>query len=160
MEFDDELDIGGDIFTDYNEDIKISQIHEDERLWHYGRFFSLYFGLGLTSFDGNRGLLYRSSDRPSYGFGLYYFKDFQSSYGMGLQYSDHHFFIDRPVRAYLADPLGYVDVSMLRMYVAHKYYIDTFNLTTALTYSNPYFVAKNRILVSYQQISGSKCLSR
>ena len=109
-DMDDDLDIGGDIFTDFNEELEMTQIQEDERFWRYGRFFSLYLGLGLTSFDGNRGLLYREAP-PGYSFGFYYFRDFQSAFGMGLQYTQHHFSIDRPVFAYASNPLGFVEVT-------------------------------------------------
>lgn len=141
LEVDDDLNIGNDIFSDFNDDIQISQIHEDERLWHYGRYFSLLLGTGLTSFDGNRGLLYKH-DPPGYGLGFYYFGSFQSSFGLGFQYSKHHFFIDQPVSSYAVNTLGFVDVSILRTYFGYRHYIDTTNLSTALTYSNPYFVGR------------------
>ena len=141
LEIDDDLSVDNDIFTDFNDDLRTSQIHEDERLWHYGRYFSFHLGTSLTSFDGNRGLLYKN-DPPGYGLGFYYFSDFQSSFGLGFQYTKHHFFINQPVFAYAVDPLGFVDVSILRVYFSHRYYIDTTNLSTALTYSNPYFVGR------------------
>ena len=138
---DDDLNIGGDIFTDFSEELEDVQIQEDERFWRYGRFFSLYWGLGITSFGGNRGLLYKH-DPPGFGFGIYYFKNFQSAYGLGIQYTQHHFLIESPVSAYAKDPLGYVEVEMLRSYFGYKYYIDTTNLSTAVTYSHPYFIGR------------------
>ncbi len=138
---DDDLNIGGDIFTDFSEDIEDAQIQEDERFWRYGRFFSIYWGLGITSFDGNRELLYKHNP-PGFGFGIYYFKNFQSAYGIGIQYTEHYFLIESPVFAYLVDPLGYVEVDMLRSYFAYKYYIDTTDLSTAITYSHPYFIGR------------------
>lgn len=38
---DDDLNVGGDIFTDFNEDIENTKLVEDERFYRYGRFFSL-----------------------------------------------------------------------------------------------------------------------
>ena len=140
-DLDNDLDIGGDIFSDFNEELEMAQIQEDERLWRYGRFFSLYLGLGLTSFDGNRGLLYKH-DPPGLAFGFYYFRDFQSAFGIGIQYTRHHFTIERPVFSYAQNPLGFVDVSALRFYLGYKYFIDTTNLSTAITYSNPYFAGR------------------
>lgn len=39
-------------------------------------------------------------------------------------------------------PPGFVDVSMLRVFFSYRYYIDTANLGTAITYSNPYFIGR------------------
>ena len=39
-------------------------------------------------------------------------------------------------------PPGLVDVSMLRVFFAYRYYIETANLGTAITYSNPYIVGR------------------
>ena len=36
---DDTVLTGGDIFTDFNEDLESSQVLEDERFYRYGRFF-------------------------------------------------------------------------------------------------------------------------
>ena len=52
----DDFNVGGDIFSDFNEDLESSQVMEDERFYRYSRFFSLNLGLGVTSFTGNRGL--------------------------------------------------------------------------------------------------------
>ena len=57
---DDDLNIGGDIFNDFNEDLESTQIMEDERFYRYGRFFSFQVGIGVTSFDGNRGPLMKT----------------------------------------------------------------------------------------------------
>ena len=35
-----------------------------------------------------------------------------------------------------------VDVSMFRTFMGFRYYIDTFDLGTAITYANPYFVGR------------------
>lgn len=137
---DDDLRIGGDIFNDFNEDLESSQVMEDERFYRYGRFFSFQLGLGLTTFDGNRGDAY-INDPPTFALGLNYFLDFQSSYGIGFELSKHHMFIDEPVNAYQS-PVGLIDVSMLRVYFSYRYYIDTSNLGTAITYSNPYFIGR------------------
>jgi hypothetical protein len=97
---DDDLNIGGDIFTDFNEELEAATIIEEERFYRYGRFFTFNIGLGLTSFDGNRGSAYENS------------------------------------------PLGMVEVSMLRVFLAFRHYLDTSDLGTAITYANPYFVAR------------------
>lgn len=138
LEMDDDLDLGGDIFSDFNDDLVMTQIQEDERFWHYGRFFSMHLGLGVTTFDGNRGLLYKE-DPPEFRLGFYYFSDFRTAYGIGIHYAEHYFTIERPVFAYAQDPLGRVDTSLLGAWFGYRHYIDTTNLGTALTYSNPHF---------------------
>jgi hypothetical protein len=138
----DDLSVGGDIFNDFNEDVEEGQVIEDERFFRYGRFFTLQLALGITSFDGNRGTAY-NNDPPTYGLGVTYFSDFQSAYGMGFEFSKHHMFIDQPVfGAQTSEGFGLIDVSMLRFYFSYKYYIDTANLGTAITYSNPYFIGR------------------
>ena len=44
---------------------------EDERFYRYGRFFSFALGLGLTSYDGNRGSAYINQP-PSFALQLNY----------------------------------------------------------------------------------------
>ena len=133
----EEINVGGDIFSDFNEDIEASRVMEAERFFRYGRFFSLQFSLGLTNFDGNRGIAYENTP-PGYGLGVNYFSDFRNAYGLGFEFSRHHFFIDHPVNAH-REPLGIVEAKMLRFYFNYRYYVDTTNLGTAITWSNPYF---------------------
>ncbi len=137
---DDDLSLSGDIFNDFNEELESSKITEDERYYAYGRFFSFQIGAGLTSFSGNRGIAYEN-DPPTFGLGMQYFMDFNSSFGLGVEYSRHHFLIDQPVNSY-SSPLGNVEVNMLRTHFYYRYYFDTSNLGTAITYSNPYFTSR------------------
>lgn len=138
---DDDLNIGGDIFNDFNEDIENAQVMEDERFYRYGRFFSFQVGVGLTTFNGNRGDAY-DDDPPTFGLGVNYFSDFHNSFGLGFEYSKHHMFIDFPTALFLSGNLGFVSVSMLRAYFSYRYYIDTANLGTAITFSNPYLTVR------------------
>ena len=137
----DDLNIGGDIFSDYNEDLEDTQIMEDERFFKYGRFFSFSIYLGVTQFDGNRGSLY-SDDPPTFGMSINYFSDFQSSWGFGFAFSKHSYFLNEPTEGFDKNGPGFVEVSMLRTYFGYRYYIDTSNLGTAITYSNPYFAGR------------------
>ena len=140
---DDDLNVGGDIFTDFNEDIENTKLVEDERFYRYGRFFSFNLSLGLTTFDGNRGLAYENLP-PTYGLSFTFFKDFQSAYGLGFEFSKHSMFLKDAVRKFPDTnlPPGFVDISMLRVFFSYRYYIDTANLGTAITYSNPYFIGR------------------
>jgi hypothetical protein len=150
MDFgDDDLNIGGDIFSDFNEDLDAARIAEDERFYRYGRFFSIIISLGTTTFTGNRGAAY-NDNLPAYGLGLIYFSDFQNAFGLGLEYSQHNF--DLPDEVVLNNDTvsgngtnngpGLVEVNMLRVYFSGRHYIDTADLGTAITYSNPYFIMR------------------
>lgn len=137
----DDLVIGGDIFSDFSEDLESSQVLEAERFYRYGRFFSFQIAVGLTNFDGNRGRAFEN-DHPSYGLGLNYFIDFQRSVGLGFEFSRHHLFADEPTRGFPTDPVGLMETNMLRLYFSYRYYIETANLGTAITYSNPYLTGR------------------
>ena len=136
----DDLQIGGDIFSDFNEDLESAQVMEDERYYRYGRFYSATVGLGTTTFDGNRGSAYENRP-PTWAIGLNYFNDFRSSFGLGVEFSKHQMFIGVPTKDF-PEPIGLIDVSLLRTYFSYRYYIDTTDLGTALTYSNPYFIGR------------------
>lgn len=149
---DDDLNVGGDIFTDFNEDVESAQLVEDERFYRYGRFFSFNVSLGITTFDGNRGLAYENHP-PSYGISFTFFKDFQNALGLGMEYSKHSMFLKDAVQGFPTGncgpsstpgpcPPGQVDIDMLRVFLGYRYYIDTANLGTAITYSNPYLIGR------------------
>ena len=138
---DEDLDLGGDIFKDFNEDLEATQVMEDERFYRYGRFFAVNIGFGLTDFTDNRGLAYEDN-HPSYHFSLLYFMDFQNAFVLGLEFSSHTMFIDTFVQGSRTEQLGAVETSLLRPFIGYRYYIDTSDLGTAITYSNPYFVGR------------------
>lgn len=148
-QFDDEEFFlsGGDIFTDFNEDIESSQVLEDERFYRYGRFFSLHLGLGLTTFSGNRGDAY-TDDHPSFNLAVNIFQDFNVSYVLGFAYSKHNITINEATNNFSngtgagANVPGSIDVNMLRVFFGFRYYVDTTDLGTAITYSNPYFTGR------------------
>ena len=131
----------GDIFSDFNEELDAAQVLEDERFYRYGRFFSANFGLGHTGFTGNRGKAYEDF-LPSYSLAVVYFFNFQTAFTMGIQYSRHAMYIDTNVNAHSNIDLGTIEVSMLRPFLGMRYYIDTSNLGTAITYANPYLTGR------------------
>ncbi len=151
---DDDLNIGGDIFTDFDDDLESKKILEDERYYRYGRFYSMAFGGGYTMFFGNRGDIYQGND-PSYAFALNYFSDFHNSYGIGFEYSTHHMFLKYSTEKYkysgTSEGAGWVDVKMLRVFFSFRHYIDTANLGTAITWANPYLTGR----LEYWYVSNS-----
>jgi hypothetical protein len=140
---DDDLNVGGDIFTDFNEDMENSKVVEDERFYRFGRFFSFNVGLGLTWFDGNRGNAYDNLN-PSYALSFTFFKDFQTALNLGLEFSKHSMYLSSATYGFpdYSTGVGLIEVNMLRVYLGYRYYIDTANLGTAITYSNPYFTGR------------------
>ncbi len=137
----DDLNVGSDIFSDFNEDLEAAQVLEDERFYRYGRFFAVNIGLGLTTFTGNRGAAY-NDNHPSFAFSYQYFVDFQNAVMIGIEYSQHTAFIDTFVQGSKTEELGAIVTSMLRPFIGFRYYVNTSDLGTAITYSNPYFVGR------------------
>lgn len=136
----DDFDVGGDIFSDFNEDLEASQIAEDERFYRYSRFFGVNLGIGSTTFTGNRGLAY-TDNNPSFALTLMYFISFQNVFIMGFEYSKHTAFIDGFING-VDEEVGAIETNMLRSFFGFRYYMDTSDLGTAITYSNPYFVGR------------------
>ena len=137
---DSDMNIGGDIFSDFNEDLEASQVMEDERYYRYGRFFSFQLGIGLTGFDGNRGIAF-NADPPAYKIALNYFLDFQSSFGIGFDFSKHWMYFPEGTQG-SSTAFKFVDVALFRVHFNYRHYLDTSNLGTAITWSNPYFTGR------------------
>ena len=137
----DDFNVGGDIFSDFNEDLEASQVMEDERFYRYSRFFGVNIGVGATTFTGNRGRAY-TDDHPSFALTLMYFLNFQNVFIMGFEYSKHTMFIDGYVNGFKDEQIGAVETNFLRPFFGFRYYVDTSDLGTAITYSNPYFVGR------------------
>lgn len=143
----DELAIGGDIFNDFNEDLESDKVLEDERFYQYGRFFAINLGFGLTEFTGNRGAAYDNSP-PTLNLSVMAFSNFRVAYLLGIAFSKHSMFFASPtagssiIGGLVNNAFGLIEVNMLRFYTGFRYYIDTADLGTALTYSNPYFTMR------------------
>lgn len=138
----DDLNVGGDIFTDFNEDLQDSQVLEDERFYRYGRFYSVNFSAGMTTFTGNRGTAYLR-EPPSFGLSLTYFMDFETAFVLGMAYSKHSMIIDGPVEDAVRDGgFGLIEINMFRVFFGFRYYIDTYDLGTAITWANPYLIGR------------------
>lgn len=142
QEIDDDLTPGQDIFSDFNEDLESAQVLEDERFYRYGRFFSVNLGGGFTFFSGNRGRAYEEN-HPSFHLSTNYFLDFQKAIALGIEYSKATMVLDTVVNGYPDQGrLGAVVTDYTRVFVGYKYYIDTTDLGTAITYSNPHFIGR------------------
>jgi hypothetical protein len=141
-ELEDDVTLGADIFSDFNEDLESAQVLEDERFYRYGRFFSVNVGGGFTTFTGNRGQAF-DDNPPTFHLSVNYFLDFQKAISLGVEYSKHTMVLDTEVNGFKGRiPLGAVVSDYTRVFVGYKYYIDTTDLGTAITYSNPHFIGR------------------
>ncbi|MFY7993253.1 MAG: hypothetical protein ACOVP4_08180 [Bacteriovoracaceae bacterium] len=140
-EMEDDSTLGGDIFSDFNEDLEASEVLEDERYYRYGRFFSVNLGVGVTTYTGNRGTAY-DDNPPTYHLSTNYFLDFQNVVGLGIEYSKHTMILDTATLILRDANVGAVETSMLRAFFQYKYYVDTTDLGTAFTYSSPHFIGR------------------
>ncbi len=136
----DDLEVGGDIFSNFNDDPQGEQVAKDERFYRHGRFYSLNVGLGVTTFTGNRGNAY-NDNHPTYSVSFTHFFDFQNAAVMGIQFSSHTMILDS-VTAIDDEAVGRVDTSFLRPFVGYRFYFDTADLSRAITYANPYFTVR------------------
>lgn len=132
----------GNIFSDFNEDLESSEILEDERFYRYGRFYAINATLGYTTFTSERGSVY-ANNPPTFGFSLTYFLNFQTSFVLGFASSKHDFVLEVPTRTSGPSAVfGLIEVRMFRVFTGVRYYVDTTNLGTAITYSNPYVIGR------------------
>lgn len=140
-EMEDDTTLGGDIFSDFNEDLEAANVLENERFYRYGRFFSVNLGAGITTFTGNRGKAY-DDNHPTFHLSVNYFLDFQNAILLGVEYSKHTMVIDSLTQTFDTSNVGAVVTDMTRLFTGYKYFIDTTDLGTAVTYSNPYVVGR------------------
>ena len=98
--------------------------------FQFGRFFGISLGLGTEFADGYRGALWQGGF-PLVDFKFHYWFDFNLALDMGLSIASH--FYDTK-----ANNLGRVDVTMFHPGFDLKYYFDTKNLGSAISFSNPY----------------------
>jgi hypothetical protein len=72
-----------------------------------------------------------------------YFLDFQKAISLGIEYSKHTMILDTVVNGYKNQGrLGAVVTDFSRVFIGYKYYVDTSDLGTAITYSNPHFIGR------------------
>jgi hypothetical protein len=98
-------------------------------------------GLGMTTFTGNRGAAY-IDNHPTFHLSVAFFLGFNSAVTLGVEYSKHIMFLDTLTNVYRNEIVGAVETSFLRPFVGFRYYLDTTDLGTAITYSNPHFIAR------------------
>lgn len=127
----EEDDFSSTPFTEYGEFNESTDEEADARFFQFGRFFGVSLGLGFEFVDGYRGALWQGGF-PMFDFKLHYWFDFNFAIDLGF-FTAKHFFESA---AQVAQ--GYMDVNMLHVGLDVKYYFDTKNLGSAITFANPY----------------------
>jgi len=120
-------------FTSYGEFNETEDEDADSKFFQYGRFFGVSLGLGAQFLDGNRGALWQGGF-PMVDFKLHYWFDFQMALDLG-------FFTAQQFFDTTALGMGHVDINMVHVGVDVKYYFPTKNLSSALSFANPYLLA-------------------
>ena len=129
----EEDDFSNTPFTEYGEFNEEADEEEDAKFFAHGRFFGASLGMGFEGVTGNRGLLYQGGF-PMIDFKLHYWFDFNFAIDMGIFYAKH--FYDTSTANG-----GHVDVNLLHIGIDVKYYFDTKNLSSAISFANPFLMA-------------------
>jgi hypothetical protein len=117
-------------FTEYGEFNEEADEEADAKFFAHGRFFGVSLGIGFEGVTGNRGLLYQGGF-PMIDGKLHYWFDFNFAVDIDLYYAKH--FYDTT-----DSNGGHVDVSMIHAGIDGKYYFDTKNLSSAISFANPF----------------------
>jgi len=129
----EEEDYAGTPFTEYGEFHSSNEEEGELQFYQLGRFFGASLGVGFEFVDGNRGALWQGGF-PSVDFRLHYWFNFNVALELGLM-TMSHWYNDISVPNV---GKGHVDVNMVLLGLAIKYYFDTKNLSSTLTFANPY----------------------
>ena len=117
-------------FTEYGEFNQSRDEETDSQFLQFGRFFGISVGLGIEAADGNRGLLWQGGF-PMVYFKVHYWFDFNLALNIGFYTASHYFTIPGT---------GQVNISMFRAGLDLKYYINTKDLSSTITFASPYFL--------------------
>ena len=117
-------------YTKYGEFNEEEDEAEAALFFRFGRFFGVSLGVGISSATGNRGLLWQGGF-PLISVKMHYWFNFNFAIDLELANASH-FFIDTDSST--------VDVTLLMLSSHLKYYINTSDLTAAVTFASPYLV--------------------
>jgi opacity protein-like surface antigen len=129
----EEDDFTGSPYTNYGEfNNQEAEEEADELFFQYGRFFGLSLGLGYEPVTGNRGLLY-TGGFPTIEFKLHYWFDFNFALNIDVYSASHSFLNPNPA-------IGHTDVNIVHLGLELKYYFDTKDLSSTISFANPYII--------------------
>jgi hypothetical protein len=112
----------GDFNMDEDED-------SDTQYFQYGRFFGLSLGLGYESATGDRGELYQPAF-PRVDIRMHYWFDFNFAMDLGIYFANHQYTVGSSTTS----------VKLIGYGIDFKYYFETANSASAITFANPYLL--------------------
>lgn len=119
-------------FLEYGDFSESAEEEESTRFFQYGRFFGISLGIGYQGATGNRGALWEGGF-PLLDGRLHYWFDFNLALQMGFYHVNHSYSS--------TSQGGRTEVSFNRLGVDLKYYFDTKDLSSAISFANPYVLA-------------------
>jgi hypothetical protein len=115
-------------YTRYGEFNSEKDEQDDTNFFQNGRFFGISLGTGYEAVTGNRGQLWQGGF-PLLDFKLLYWFSFNFAMDMDLYWAQH-FYQDTQV--------GTATVNMVHLGIDLRYYFDTKDLSSAISFANPY----------------------
>jgi hypothetical protein len=128
----EEEDFSSTPFTEYGEFNEDAEEALDTLFFQHGRFFGVGLASGVSGVTGNRGLLWQGGF-PLIDFRLHYWFDFNFAMDFGFMSASHFYEFNRS-----ANQSDLVNVNLINVGVNVKYYIDTKNLSSAISFANPF----------------------
>jgi hypothetical protein len=123
-------DFSSNAYTQFGDFDEEAEEAVDAKFFKYGRFFGMSAGSGFQGVTGNRGALWQGGF-PMVDFKVHYWFDFNFAMDLNVFYTTH---------SYTLSSSGSTDVRMNHLGVNFKYYIDTQDLSAAISFAHPYFV--------------------
>jgi len=127
-------DFSNSPFTEYGEFNEEDEEAADTKFFQYGRFFGVSLGLGFEGVTGNRGYLWQGGF-PMLDFKVHYWFDFNLALDLGFFTTPHFFQIEET-----QGEGERTNATLSRLGINLKYYFDTKNMSSALSFANPYLL--------------------
>lgn len=130
----EEDDFGNTPFTEYGEFNEEADEEQDNKFMQYGRLFGVSLGLGFQGVTGQRGAIY-DGGFPLIDLKVHYWFDFNLAMDMNVFTVAHHYtaYADGVKTSPYRE-----DVTIIRLGLDLKYYFETKNLSSAISFANPY----------------------
>ncbi len=132
-------------WTEYGEFNEDDDEATDTNFFQHGRFFGVSLGVGYQGVTGNRGILWRGGF-PLVDIKVHYWFDFNLGLDINFNTTRHYF----DSQSETGNDHKEIQFSKLLMTV--KYYFDTKNVSSAISFSNPYLLGS---IGTYQKTEAS-----
>lgn len=129
-------------YTQYGEFNSDEDEAEDTKFFQYGRFYGVSLGVGYEGATGNKGTLYNGG-LPAFEFKVQYWFDFNLALTLGVYTVKHSFIgvLDADAAGNANTPASRHEINIFKVGADLKYYIDTKDLSAAITFAGPYLTA-------------------